>query len=229
MEPHLTPERLAALADEPATVAERAHLHGCAACAAQLAAVQRVVRMALTDVPAIARPLTSWDALAPRLRREGLIAPGAGSTWRVARGWWQAAAGLALVVGGAAVGRATAGAPLALPVGATIEPVAAAPAGFRTRDEALQTLSVAQTQYQSAAAWLAARDSLALPVHDPAAALRTRLTVLDEAAAAARAALYQAPDDPVLTEYYLATLGARAATLRQLTSTAPTAPARARF
>jgi hypothetical protein len=52
-------------------------------------------------------------------------------------------------------------------------------------------------------------------------AYQTRLAALDEIAAAARTALYRTPQDPMLNQYYLTTLGAREATLRQIGATAP--------
>jgi hypothetical protein len=36
-----------------------------------------------------------------------------------------------------------------------------------------------------------------------------------------RAALHESPNDPVINQYYLATVGAREATLRQLGTTLP--------
>jgi hypothetical protein len=50
---------------------------------------------------------------------------------------------------------------------------------------------------------------------------QTRLAALDEIAAATRSALYRAPQDPMLNQYYLTTLGAREATLRQIGATLP--------
>ena len=50
---------------------------------------------------------------------------------------------------------------------------------------------------------------------------RARLAALDEIAATARAALYRAPQDPMLNQYYLTTLGAREATLREIGATMP--------
>ena len=55
-----------------------------------------------------APPLTDWTSLSARLRTEGLMKP-ASSSGFISRGWMQAAAGLVLAVGGAAVGRMTAG------------------------------------------------------------------------------------------------------------------------
>jgi hypothetical protein len=71
--PHITPERIAALADEPATLVERSHLASCVSCTTELVAAQRLVQLALTETPAIERPITSWARLAPALRAEGLV------------------------------------------------------------------------------------------------------------------------------------------------------------
>ena len=49
-----------------------------------------------------------------------------------------------------------------------------------------------------------------------------RLAALDEIAATTRAALYRAPQDPLLNQYYLTTLGAREATLREIGAAMPT-------
>jgi hypothetical protein len=129
---HINLERLAALADEPATLPERAHLAECSVCTAELAAAQRIVRMAMTDTPAIERPITSWERLGPALRAEGLIrTPLAGTgvepvtevvpmaSRQPARYRWvmQAAAGLFLAVGGAVIGRASASLPSGSSVG----------------------------------------------------------------------------------------------------------------
>ena len=55
-----------------------------------------------------APPLTDWTSLSARLRTEGLM-KSASSSGFISRGWMQAAAGLVLAVGGAAVGRMTVG------------------------------------------------------------------------------------------------------------------------
>jgi hypothetical protein len=56
---------------------------------------------------------------------------------------------------------------------------------------------------------------------DDAATYQRRLAVMDEVAALTRAALYEAPHDPVLNQYYLASIGAREATLQQLGNALP--------
>lgn len=222
---HLTPERIAALADEPATLAERTHLASCADCTAGLAAAQRLIRMAVTDIPAIERPISSWERLGPALRAEGLVrtpagrgagdvaAPGIagrGMRWRQAM---QVAAGVFLAVSGAVVGRASAGLPSS-DVAATTPVVEA---GFGSTSEALEVLDRASSDYQRAVAYLASNDStVTLNGRDAAELYQARLDALDRAATATRAALYRAPDDPVLNQYYLSTMGARDLTLRQM-------------
>lgn len=220
---HLTPERIAALADEPATLAERAHLETCADCVAGLTAAQRLIRMAVTDVPALERPISSWDRLGPALRAEGLVQrplDAGGDDVRVTsivslrwRRTVQIAAGLFLAVGGAVIGRASAGLP-------GTEPAVTADAGeadFTSTAEALQVLNQATNTYQRAVAYLAENDSsVTLTGRDAAELYQARLDALDRAATATRAALYRAPDDPVLNQYYLSTMGARDLTLRQM-------------
>lgn len=232
---HLTAERIAALADEPATLAERAHLGECAACNAELAAAQRLVRMALTDTPAIERPLTSWNRLGPALASEGLIERPLSANerdedvislglYRAMRGrrLMQAAAGLFLLAGGGVIGRASA----AWPIGGDDEMVAIAPATndtmFKSASEALTALDRASDDYQRAIAFLAANDSnVTIRGRDAAEAYQARLEVLDRAVAEVRAALFRSPRDQILNNYYLSTMGARDYTLRQLREAVP--------
>src|SRR5690606_16703300 len=90
----------------------------------------------------------------------------------------RAAAGLALVIGGALIGRISAGAPFgadaqfsgALPV--------ATNAAYESPDEALQALTLAQQQYQSAAAFLAAQDTVSRFVGMNQDSYRARLAAL---------------------------------------------------
>ena len=108
------------------------------------------------------------------------------------------------------------------PSTAMMQPVAQ----FRSPEEARSTLNTAEQVYSGALLWLAAHDSALAPrVLDGSAAAvsnyRARLEVLDAAMASARRALYEAPDDPVMNRYYLATLGAREVTLRRLTTVLP--------
>lgn len=99
-------------------------------------------------------------------------------------------------------------------------------AQYRTSDDARATLHSAEEVYSGALLWLAAHDSAIAPrqlggAQAAASDYRQRLEVLDAAMATARRALYEAPDDPVMNRYYLATLGAREVTLRRLTTVLP--------
>jgi hypothetical protein len=63
--------------------------------------------------------------------------------------------------------------------------------------------------------YLAGQDTVARTADDPEI-YRARLAALDEMAGVALDAVQQAPQDPLMSRYYLTTLGARDATLRQL-------------
>lgn len=233
---HIHTDRLAALADEMPTPDEATHLAGCYDCKAEVAAFRRLARLALA-APAVGEPLTAWSQLGPQLRAAGLITEGAAAipggatvvpfaprTAGVPRWVLRAAAAVALLVGGAAVGRVTSPAAGAFggALGGTPAVTAAIPVGaFESNDQAMRVLGVAQQQYQSAAAYLASQDTSSRFIGLNQDTYRTRLAALDEIAAAARAALYRAPQDPLLNQYYLTTLGAREATLRQIGASLP--------
>lgn len=231
---HLSTDRLAAIADDNPTADEATHIAGCWDCRAELAAYRRLARLsAMAPLPT--EPLTAWSQLAPQLRAEGIIDDGrrvgrAGEGARAGAGvssisrrgrfvpTWalRAAAGIALVLGGALIGRSSAGL-AALPFGGG--PQLADVPGFRSNEEAVRALTVAQQQYQSAAAFLAAQDTSSRFVGMNRDAYQVRLAALDEIAAATRTALYRTPQDPMLNQYYLTTLGAREATIRQIGAT----------
>ena len=260
---HLSPERIAALVDEPATHDERTHFEQCSLCRADFVAVRRIVAAAASERDRPIAPLLSWQQLSSALHAEGVLAPSrsamvsmpadlrpiasAGSVVghtrevRFGRGW-QRAAGMAaaaalLVTAGVAAGRMTMGGPPRLAAGdPSATTASAAPAGssvpvtamvqFRTPDDARASLHSAEEVYSGALLWLAAHDSALAPrplggAQAAASDYRQRLEVLDAAMATARRALYEAPDDPVMNRYYLATLGAREVTLRRLTSVLP--------
>lgn len=221
---HLSTDRLAAIADDNPTADEATHIAGCWDCRAELAAYRRLARLsAMAPVPM--EPLTAWSQLAPRLRDEGII-NGSGHlalTTSQRRRWlptWglRAAAGVVLVLGGALVGRASSTGLSAFSLGSASQQDVA---GFNSNEEAVRALTVAQQQYQSAAAFLAAQDTSARFIGMNRDAYQVRLAALDEIAAATRAALYRTPQDPMLNQYYLTTLGAREATIRQIGATMP--------
>lgn len=224
---HLSTERLAAIADDNPTADEATHVAGCWDCRAELAAYRRLARLsAMAPVPM--EPLTAWSQLAPRLRDEGIINASGTASERLAGAtshprrrlpaWGlRAAAGVVLVLGGALVGRLSTGLPAFSLGSASQQDIA----GFSSNEEAVRALTVAQQQYQSAAAFLAAQDTSARFIGMNRDAYQVRLAALDEIAAATRAALYRTPQDPMLNQYYLTTLGAREATIRQIGATMP--------
>jgi hypothetical protein len=230
---HLNPERLAALSDDTPTPVESAHLTTCDACSAELVAQRKLARMAAAAGPVTDGPISSFDALVPRLKAEGLIAAPARRVvvmkWTV-----RAAASLALVTGGVLAGRMSV---KTSPVSQQPSQVAQADplndgsslanaqpiSSFRTADDAVKALSASQQTYQSAAAYLAAQDTTSHFIGLNENTYRARLTALDDIIAATRSALYQAPQDPVLNQYYQGTLSARQATLAQLRGVTPVA------
>jgi len=172
-------------------------------------------------------PLNDWRTIAARARDEGLIRETSSGGWVSSQSWMQAAAAVLLLVGGIAIGRTTIGLPSAtqetasLPSGnvATIPtPAADAPqnpssatASFASVEEASTTLDRAVEDYKRATAFLAANNSSGRP-GDSAAMYSARLVALDKVFNATESALQTAPHDPVINQYYLATMGARAAT-----------------
>jgi hypothetical protein len=174
--------------------------------------------------------LTTWEALAPALRADGVIDTG---EWRVARRprrftgvWSQAAAALLVALGGMAYGRYSA-------VGSVLPESVQGSSAFAARghdsdttvafaniEEARAAQERYESLYQSAALYLAAHDTSELSPDSPAA-MRHRLATLDEVGATVRQALTESPADPVINGYYLTTLGQREATLRQLNASLP--------
>lgn len=185
-----------------------------------------------------APPLTDWDSLSVRLRDEGLIRDSVPVRFTSQR-WMQVAAGLVLAVGGVAAGRASAGASLLPTTASTVASTDVAPANvasnvasngdatnaslisspsFKSPDEAWATLNRAGEEYQRASAYLSASNN-PIPMPASPSQYRTRLAALDNVMTEIRGALKAAPQDPVINQYYLTTVSAREATLRQLGTT----------
>jgi hypothetical protein len=237
---HLDPERLAALADEEPTAAEVAHLAACEACAAERDAYRSLHALAASERgTALRSPISNWSALAESLGEEGLLAPdpaigapGAprGSWWSAAsRRWLNAAAAVLLVLGGGVAGRLSAGlgdggrgGSLTGTTRNSSTMLASNPQTtdtaltFHSMAEAMETIQVAEQTYRMAAAYIAAQDTSADPQR-----FRTRLAALDRMTDAALAAVNEAPHDPVINQYYLSTVSARQATLRELDRALP--------
>ena len=179
-----------------------------------------------------APPLTDWDSLSVRLKAEGLIREPVMSRFGSSRRWMQVAAGLALAVGGAAIGRVSAGASLAPNQSAGVAQTDQAPQAqtpntslasatqpqFKSPEEAWDALNRAGEEYQRASAYLSASNT-DVPMPSNPSQYRTRLAALDGVMSEIRGALKEAPQDPVINQYYLTTVSAREATLRQLGTT----------
>jgi len=186
-------------------------------------------------------PLNEWRTIAARAREEGLIRGESGPRWSAGQPWMQAAAAVLLLIGGIAIGRTTLGLPTAnqsqnavvpnavvpnapVTAGPNTEATAPTPANpaptfsFTSVDEASATLDRAVREYQNASQYLAA-NNISTKTRDSAAFYSARAAALDKIANATESALLTAPHDPVINQYYLATMGARVAT-RQVVSSA---------
>src|SRR5687768_6563045 len=176
-----------------------------------------------------APPLTNWDALAERLLAEGLMQP---PSRFVLRPWMRMAAAIALVAGGAVAGRMTASAPVpqaaATPASPASTALASTQTQFRSAEDAWEALNRAGEEYQRSSAYLSASNT-EVPMPSGPDQYRTRLVALDNVMSDMRDALKEAPQDPVINQYYLATVGAREATLRQLGTTLPASARMNRF
>lgn len=220
---HLSIDRLAALADESPTADEAAHLTVCADCAREVAAHRSLLALASVEREAMRLPLTRWDSLSPALRSDGLIRTPAAARTRAfsAQHALQIAAALLLVAGGAALGRASAGAPV-IP-GETAPATAglfdSVPTAFASVQEAERLRNLYRDGYQRATSYLAQHDSVR--IEGTPAVMRTRLSALDHVTRITREALNDAPFDPVLNDFLLNSYYQREATLRELNTVLP--------
>jgi hypothetical protein len=162
-------------------------------------------------------PLNDWRTIAARAREEGLIVEAERSGWLGARPWLQAAAAVLVLVGGIAIGRTTSSLP-----GSELAATAsnATPASqtfvngtsFASVDEAAVTLDRALADYKRASAFLAQANYPGATTSDSSRIYSARLAALNEVGNAMESAIRTAPDDPVINQYYLATMGAKVAT-----------------
>jgi hypothetical protein len=170
-------------------------------------------------------PLNDWRTIAARAREEGLLRESQpqSRSWVAGQPWMQAAAAMLLLVGGIAIGRTTIAIPSSLRsaenpaqtassvASTTVPATSTTGASFASVDDASATLERALNDYQRASAFLAANSSDPTTV-DSSGIYRTRLAALDKVNNAMESALRTAPHDPVINQYYLATMGARVAT-----------------
>lgn len=160
-------------------------------------------------------PLNEWRTIAARAREEGLIRESQSSRWWASsEPWLRSAAAVLLLVGGIAIGRAT----IALPSAVQATAAKATPtanANFASVDDASAALNRAVDEYQRASEFLAVNNA-STGSRDSLAMYTARVAALDKIENATVSALQTAPHDPVINQYYLATMGARVATQQQL-------------
>lgn len=168
-------------------------------------------------------PINNWRTIAARAREEGLIRESSSRRWMSNQPWVQAAAAVLLLIGGIAIGRTTVALPSALDTSVTNSTTTATPASSESRavttsgasfasvDEATAALDRAARDYENASRFLAANNA-AWMNNDSSAIYTARLAALDQVVDATESALQTAPHDPVINQYYLATMGARVAT-----------------
>ena len=83
---------------------------------------------------------------------------------------------------------------------------------FASADEASATLARALDDYQRASEYLAANNASGSTTTDSSRFYTNRLAALEKVGSAMESGLQTAPHDPVINQYYLATMGARVAT-----------------
>jgi len=169
-------------------------------------------------------PLNDWRTIAARAREEGLIRDSSSRRWVSGQPWVQAAAAVLLLIGGIAIGRTTIALPSAIdssgsanttiggtPISNESPVVTTGDASFASVEEATASLDRAARDYERASRFLAANNTSEAS-KDSSAIYTARLAALDQVVNATESALQTAPHDPVINQYYLATMGARVAT-----------------
>lgn len=192
----------------------------------------------------IVAPLTEWRTLAAQLHQEGLlrapdalpfdhavVEPSRGRGWvRGTARWTVRLAAAALLLGvGIVTGRGMTfghelltsfSTAIADSTDASTTHVRVSGTPFGSAAAARAALVRSEAEYQRASAFLAATDTAAHTSASPEV-YEDRLAALDQMAAAAKRALKDAPDDPLLNQYYLSTVEAREATIQQLARSLP--------
>ena len=246
---HLTLETLARLIDDAPDPTETGHLDICEQCRTELEAL-RADAAALRALPDPEPPIAAWLALDQRLKREGLVRPRTWPTSLLRMAAVLAVFLVGSVVGAWLMTRqnvryaaTTAPGAVALPsqrvadnpaafdtesvtvaplpsAVMTTAPAVAARTNVRpavTPEEAVARLRDAERAYLAALGRYADMSGRSA-ASDPLA----RLAALESIVATTRAALGQAPADPVLNGYHLTAVAQRDAMLRQLAASTDT-------
>lgn len=229
---HLPIERLAELTDGSPSLNESEHLKHCSRCSDELEAYSRLLDLAADERRRIAPPLTTWASLSAALTGEGIVAESTSKSLRSpSKGiYWlyRVAAVASFVAVGVAVGRisATAGIPQLSADGSVVRSVGNTGA-INSSQDALEQIEFAQRAYDEAASYLAAQDTI--PLAGSEDQYRARLAALDGATGTFQQALARAPRDPIINQYFMATMNAREATIRRLGTTLPVSVRIGRF
>ena len=202
---HLSLEELARLVDEAPDEREQAHLDACPLCTEELAGLcEQTLALGALETPPTPAAVTG------RVLEAIPSALGAGrdGRWFLTPALGRIAAAVVLFAGGAALGTLgiapvmARSAPAADPAGA---PVSA------TVDDAAATLAVAEEEYLRALSNYADASGEGNGF-DPV----SRLAALEGIVLTTRAALREAPADPVINNYHLTAVGQRDALLRRI-------------
>ena len=213
---HLTNETLARLVDERPNPSEREHLHSCTRCAEELRAF-RLQSESLGELTALRPPSGDWESLEARLVSEGLIRTQESFRrfgFAAAPAWMQAAAAMALFLGGTGFGLAltTVGASDPLSLENMMVPVSR----ISTADEAARAVEFAEQTYMQA---LVRFRQLAGGGDEPRFEdPLSRVAALEGLLAASQEALRLAPADPVFNGFLVNVLAERQETLRLISA-----------
>ena len=192
MPDHLNRERISALLDHPEGVpGGLEHIAACPECAREYEQMSRM-RMALSGLTDLEPPVGEWDAVQESLGltpvRGPAVLPLAKPAWRRALGWpLQAAAVVALFAAGLIVGQRI------NVISDEPQPVPAVATAVGPADAYLRTVADLQ-HLREGPGELAERQA------DPEA-VAERITHLDAMIEASRAALREAPADPVVNNF----------------------------
>jgi hypothetical protein len=218
---HLSIETLARLIDEAATSTESAHLERCDECRGELEGL-KADAAALAALPELEPPSAQWFAVERQLKAEGLLSRASRRTYPA---WSRAALQVAAAITLFVIGNITApfffGTDTRVARDAADEPgasvsTAAGPSALvstlpGTRAEAADFVRDTERSYLNALTHYAELAGGTEPA-DPVA----RLAALESIVLTTRAALGQAPADPVINGYHLTALAQRDATLKRL-------------
>ena len=205
---HLNLESVARLVDELPSEDEALHLATCAECREELEGMREQVGH-LGGLPSLSVPAGLWPSLRSRLAPEGMLS---GRALANRSGWrgtaLRMAAALALFVGGGVTSEMLRGAP------GGAGGLRSVVAEVSTPEEAQEALLATEAAYAEALTRYAE-----LTGNDVSGDPLNRLAALEGIVLTTRAALKEAPADPVINGYHLTALTQREAMLRQISRT----------